>query len=67
MVITLQFKVSFAQETKTLKKPSTVNRSPSTVSNLRTKTLCFNQNQASDSLQLDTLSIVPNSIKIHNP
>ncbi|MGB0932622.1 MAG: hypothetical protein ACPGVB_17690, partial [Chitinophagales bacterium] len=64
IAITLQFKVSVAQQTDSLKAPSVVNRPPSTVSNLRTKTLYLNKNQQADTIKLDTLTIVPNSIKI---
>ncbi|MEZ4883186.1 MAG: hypothetical protein R3E32_00525 [Chitinophagales bacterium] len=64
LAITLQFKASLAQE---INKPSTVGRQSSTLFNLRTKTLYFNKNQQSDTLQLDTLTIVPNSIKALYP
>ena len=59
--------MSFAQETNVTTNSSTVTRPPSTVSNLRTKTLYLNKNKPIDTLQLDSLTIVPNSLKIQYP
>ncbi len=69
LAITLQYKVSLAQQTNINPSsvhppPSTVHRSSSTISNLRTKTFYLDKNKPIDTLQLDTLTVVPNSVSL---